>query len=121
MAGRRATLTSMRRLCWRCCCSTWPSPLACPPGAREDPADGKFRVVPIAPVEILVGKYLSYLILSVVLGGILTALIRVGRTILWQSWAFLLTLVLVTLASLGLGFFRSPSFRNPKARPCSFR
>ncbi len=71
-------------------------------------ADEIFRVAPIAPVEILVGKYLSYLILGAALGSILAALIRLlGVPFFGNPWAFLLTLLLVTLASLGLGFFIS--------------
>ena len=71
-------------------------------------ADEIFRVAPIAPVEILAGKYLSYIILGLVLGGILTALILVlGVPFFGSVWAFLLTLLLVTVASLGWGFFIS--------------
>lgn len=71
-------------------------------------ADEIFRVAPIAPIEILAGKYLSYIILGVALGGILTALIRVlGVPFFGSFWAFVLTLLLVTAASLGWGFFIS--------------
>ncbi len=71
-------------------------------------ADEILRVAPITPIEILTGKYLSYTILGLVLGGILTALIlTLGVPFFGSVWAFTLTLLLVTVASLGWGFFIS--------------
>ncbi len=65
-----------------------------------------FRVSPVSPMETLTGKYLSYLLMSIVIAAILTLLLAtllkvpiLGR---WQDYAA--GLVLMLFASLGVGF-----------------
>jgi ABC-2 type transport system permease protein len=68
-----------------------------------------FRASPVSAFETLVGKYLSYLLLTAVLGLVLTALVtfllRVPMLGNWANYALVLFVLLFT--SLGLGFFVS--------------
>ncbi|MFW5940363.1 MAG: ABC transporter permease [Chloroflexota bacterium] len=65
-----------------------------------------FQVSPLAPIEGLLGKYLSYFIFSTILMAILTALsvwgIQVPILGAWSSYALVLAALIFT--SLGLGF-----------------
>jgi ABC-2 type transport system permease protein len=65
-----------------------------------------FRVAPIRAVEIMIGKYGSYLLFVGVLGAILTALMiyLLGVPLLGQVSWLVLALVLLIFASLGYGF-----------------
>ncbi|MFZ6030101.1 MAG: ABC transporter permease [Chloroflexota bacterium] len=68
-----------------------------------------FRVSPLSAAEILIGKYVSYLIFGAAIAAILTLLMRygIGVPILghWANYALVITLLL--FASLGIGFFIS--------------
>ena len=70
-----------------------------------------FRASPVSSFETLVGKYLSYLLLTAFLATILTALVtfllRVPMLGNWLNYA--LVLFALTFASLGIGFFISIS------------
>ncbi len=65
-----------------------------------------FRVAPVTPFETLLGKYLSYTVVTAVLAAVITALVifvlgvpMLGR---WQDYT--LVLLAVMFASLGVGF-----------------
>ena len=72
-------------------------------------ADELFRIAPIAPWEILTGKFLSYTLLTVVIGtlssGLLVLIVKVPM--LGNPLLFVLTLTLVATASLGWGILIS--------------
>jgi ABC-2 type transport system permease protein len=72
-------------------------------------AEELFRVAPIAPWEIVSGKYLSYSLLTVAIGLVLSILIvAVMQVPLLGSVPYLLlVLILVALAGLGWGLFVS--------------
>ena len=81
---------------------------------RQDGPIELFRASPVSAFQTLVGKFISYLLLTLVLGGILTALVVYGLGVpMLGDWG-LYTLVLVALlcASLSLGFFVSLSART---------
>lgn len=79
-----------------------------------------FRVSPVSAGETLIGKYISYLIIGLVLGGILTAIlvseqeislsaettlvIGLGVPMLGQWANYLAVVTLLLLAALGIGF-----------------
>jgi len=67
-----------------------------------------FRASPLGPGEALVGKYLGFGVLSlVVAGGLTAAMLGFGLSI-GDSWAaYILVMTLVVVASLGLGFMLS--------------
>jgi len=64
-----------------------------------------FRVAPITAGEVLVGKYLSYLLFGGLLAALLTVLLRYALGVpMAGSWlAFALVLGLLLFASLGIG------------------
>jgi len=68
-----------------------------------------FRVAPITAFETLVGKYLSYLFLEIILAGVITGLaiwlLRIPILGNWQDYA--LAVVILLFTSLGVGFFIS--------------
>ena len=68
-----------------------------------------FRVSPISAFEVLLGKYLSYMLLGTLLAAGISALVllvlRVPMLGSWVSYSFVLLAVLFT--SLGFGFFIS--------------
>jgi ABC-2 type transport system permease protein len=68
-----------------------------------------FRVSPVSAMETLIGKYVSYLLLTAVLALILTALVtfllRVPMLGNWYNYALVLFALL--FASLGIGFLIS--------------
>lgn len=78
---------------------------------RQDGPMELFRASPISAFQTLAGKFLSYLILTAVLGAILTALVVYGLGVPmlgdWGSYAAVVFALL--FASLGLGFFVSLS------------
>ncbi len=81
---------------------------------RQDGPIELFRASPVSAFQTLVGKFISYLLLTLVLGAILTALVVFGLGVpMLGDWG-LYTLVLVALlcASLSLGFFVSLSART---------
>ncbi len=72
-------------------------------------AEEVFRVAPIAPWEIITGKYMSYSALNLAIGGVLSFLIiRVlGVPLFGNPAYYVMVLVLLTIASLGWGLFVS--------------
>jgi ABC-2 type transport system permease protein len=68
-----------------------------------------FEVSPLSPAEALVGKFLSYLLMTLAIGLVLTLVIlRLLSLPLYGSpWLFLLLMVLEIGASLAWGFFIS--------------
>lgn len=68
-----------------------------------------FRVSPISPGEVLTGKYMSYLLIGIVLSAALGLLLAYGlRVPMLGSWANVgATILLLLFASLGIGFFIS--------------
>ena len=69
-------------------------------------AEELFRVAPIAPWEIITGKFVSYCMLTVSIGVVLSVLIVAALHVplLGSVFNYLLVLSLVTVASLGWGF-----------------
>jgi len=65
-----------------------------------------FRVSPISPGEVLVGKYSSYMIFGGILAVVLTLLIQFGLGVpMLGNWLYYILVVgLVLFASLGIGF-----------------
>ena len=72
-------------------------------------ADELFRISPIAPWEILTGKFLGYTLLTAVIGAVLSGLLVlfIKVPLLGNVFLFVLTLVLMATASLGWGIFVS--------------
>lgn len=68
-----------------------------------------FRVAPIKAFETLVGKYLSYLFIEIILAGVITALaVRLLRIpILGSLQDYALAVIVLLFTSLGVGFFIS--------------
>jgi ABC-2 type transport system permease protein len=68
-----------------------------------------FQASPLSAFEVLAGKYLSYLLFTVVLTGILTGLLILTIHVPMQgSWTdYALAVVALLFASLGFGFFFS--------------
>jgi ABC-2 type transport system permease protein len=68
-----------------------------------------FRVSPITAFETLLGKYLSYLFLEIILAGVISGLavwlLRIPILGNWQDYALAVFILLFT--SLGVGFFIS--------------
>lgn len=72
-----------------------------------------FRVSPLSPTEILVGKYLAFLSIAAGIGAVLGgAMIAVGVPMRGSLLYFALVLLLVIVASLGLGFLISGVAKN---------
>jgi ABC-2 type transport system permease protein len=65
-----------------------------------------FRVAPITAFEILLGKYLSYIVFVGFLALILTAamIYLLGVPLLGYIWYLVLSIFLLVFASLGIGF-----------------
>lgn len=78
---------------------------------RQDGPMELFRASPVTAFQTLVGKFISYLILTLVLGAILTALVifALGVPMLGDWWSYALVVVALLCASLSLGFFVSLS------------
>jgi ABC-2 type transport system permease protein len=68
-----------------------------------------FRISPLAPMEILIGKYWSYLLYGTVMAAAITVtvvyLLKVPMSGAWSNYAIVLLTLLFT--SLGLGFLIS--------------
>lgn len=81
---------------------------------RQDGPIELFRASPVSAFQTLVGKFLSYLILTLVLGAILTALVvlLLGVPMLGDWGQYALVLFALLCASLSLGFFVSLSART---------
>lgn len=73
-----------------------------------------FRAAPVSAFEVLLGKYSSYLLIISVVAAVLTGLIIVGLGVpmlgLWVN--YVLVILALLLASLGLGFHISLSARS---------
>ncbi len=76
---------------------------------REEGPIELFRASPVSAFQTLVGKFSGYLLLTIVLGAVLTALVVYGLGVPmlgnWQHYA--LALFALLCASLNLGFFIS--------------
>ncbi|HEU4319758.1 MAG TPA: ABC transporter permease [Acidimicrobiia bacterium] len=67
-----------------------------------------FRVSPLKPTEILVGKFIAFVVIAGTVAAVLTgAMLAFGLAIRGDPVFFVLTLVLVISASVGLGFVLS--------------
>jgi ABC-2 type transport system permease protein len=75
-------------------------------GERQTGTVELFRVSPVSPGEVLIGKYVSYLLFGGVVAGILTLLLRfvLGVPMQGSWWSFAAVVLLVLFASLSLGF-----------------
>lgn len=73
-----------------------------------------FRAAPVTAFEMLLGKYTSYLLLISVLAAILTGLIVLGLNVpqLGPWGNYILVVLALLLASLGIGFHISLSARS---------
>ncbi len=83
-------------------------------GERSVGATELFRVGPVRPIELLVGKFLGYAGMGIVTGAILIALVVFGfGTPMAGSWLWLAGVLLLTMcASLGLGFVIAAAARS---------
>jgi ABC-2 type transport system permease protein len=81
---------------------------------RQDGPIELFRASPVSAFQVLVGKFLSYLILTFVLGAVLTALVvfLLDVPMLGNWGTYALTVFALLCASLSLGFFVSLSART---------
>ena len=81
---------------------------------RQDGPIELFRASPVSAFQTLVGKFISYLILTLILGAILTALViyGLGVPMLGNWWDYALVMVALLCASLSLGFFLSLSAKT---------
>ncbi|MFP4554617.1 MAG: ABC transporter permease [Actinomycetota bacterium] len=67
-----------------------------------------FRASPLRPAEILLGKFMAFLVMASMVAAILMgAILAFGVTLQGNPWNLALVVVLVTSASLGLGFVLS--------------
>src|SRR6185436_16890695 len=75
-------------------------------GERQTGTVELFRVSPISPAEVLVGKYTSYMIFGGILATVLTLLVQyaLGVPMLGNWLYYVLAVALVLFASLGIGF-----------------
>jgi ABC-2 type transport system permease protein len=75
-------------------------------GERQTGTVELFRVSPISPGEVLVGKYASYMIFGGILAVVLTLLIQFGLGVpMLGNWLYyILVVAMVLFASLGIGF-----------------
>ena len=78
---------------------------------RQDGPMELFRASPVSAFQLLVGKFLSFLILTLLLGAALTALVvyALGVPMLGDWGYYALVVVALLCASLSLGFFVSLS------------
>ncbi len=81
---------------------------------RQDGPLELFRASPVSSFQTLAGKFISFLILTLVLGAILTALVvfGLGVPMLGNWWHYALVLLALLCASLSLGFFVSLSAKT---------
>ena len=68
-----------------------------------------FRVSPLTALEILLGKFLTYLVFEMILAAIISGLIvwGLGIPMLGNWWHYALAVFIVLFTSLGLGFLIS--------------
>jgi ABC-2 type transport system permease protein len=68
-----------------------------------------FRVAPLSALEILISKYLSYMLFNAIIAALLTALVVWGIGVpMLGSWInYVLALTVVLFTSLGVGFLIS--------------
>jgi ABC-2 type transport system permease protein len=68
-----------------------------------------YRVSPVSPMEILIGKYLSYLLFGSILAALLTAVTSLVLQVpMLGSWSdYAVTLAVLLFSSLGIGFLIS--------------
>jgi ABC-2 type transport system permease protein len=73
---------------------------------RERASIEFFRIAPVTPLRLLLGKYLGYIITIAIMITILTLVIvyALGVPFLGNVWWFTLEALLLLLASLGIGF-----------------
>jgi ABC-2 type transport system permease protein len=73
-----------------------------------------YRVAPLRPGEIVIGKYLAHMLLALVVGGVLIAALVLGLGVPLRGDPVLLGLALlaVVFASAGLGFLTSLAARS---------
>jgi ABC-2 type transport system permease protein len=81
---------------------------------RQDGPFELFRASPVSAVQTLFGKFLSYLILTLVLGAVLTGLVvlLLGVPMLGDWGSYALVVFALLCASLSLGFFISLSAKT---------
>ena len=67
-----------------------------------------FRVAPVSMTQLLIGKYAGYtLFIALTAAVLLVAMLLLGVPLLGSVWQFAALLLLLTLASLGVGFLIS--------------
>lgn len=67
-----------------------------------------FRVSPLNASEILIGKFVSFVVIAGTVAAVLTgAMLAFGVTLRGDPWYYVLTVVLAIVGSLGLGFLLS--------------
>lgn len=67
-----------------------------------------FQVAPISSRQVIYGKYLAYVFFILLIsGGLTAALILLGVPMPSDVWLYVAMIILLTLASLGLGFLLS--------------
>lgn len=67
-----------------------------------------FRVAPVTMTQLLIGKYLGYTLFIALSSTVLiVAMVLLGVPLLGAWWQFALLILLLTLASLGVGFLIS--------------
>jgi ABC-2 type transport system permease protein len=78
---------------------------------RQDGPMELFRASPVSAFQTLFGKFLSYLILTLILGAILTVMVvlLLGVPMLGEWWTYAVVIFVLLCASLSLGFFISLS------------
>ena len=83
-------------------------------GERETGTVELFRVSPVSPGEVLIGKYASYLLFGGIVAAILTLLMKFGLGVpmLGSWWGFAAVVLLVLFASLSIGFVISLLAQN---------
>lgn len=81
---------------------------------RQDGPIELFRASPVSAFQTLTGKFLSYLLLTLILGAILTALavFLLGVPMLGDWGSYALVMFALLCASLSLGFFVSLSAKT---------
>lgn len=81
---------------------------------RQDGPIELFRASPVSAFQTLVGKFLSYLVLTLVLGAVLTLLVvyLLGVPMLGDWGSYALVVFALLCASLSLGFFVSLSAKT---------
>jgi ABC-2 type transport system permease protein len=67
-----------------------------------------FRVAPVGAIQVLLGKYLGYTVfVAITAGALFAAMLALGVPLLGNPYLFAALMLLLTLASLGVGFLIS--------------